>query len=151
MTGGALSAAEIDRLLREPIVARLATIGPDGYPHVVPVWTEWDGRHVWLVVRARARYVEHLRQDPRVALSVVRGDEAGTRVLVQGTAEIVAGPGPLAGRMLSVARRMAHRYEGEPGLAYVEESRSWPRCLVRIRPERITSWGGPDWHPRYRD
>jgi hypothetical protein len=51
--------------------------------------------------------------------------------------------------MLAIARRMADRYEGEAGLAYIERSRGWPRCLVRIEPERVRSWGAPDWHPRY--
>lgn len=150
MSGG-LTPDALDALLREAIVARLATIDDDGYPYVVPVWTEWDGTAMWLVARARSAYAAHLAARPKVALSVVRdGDPAETRALILGRAEVVAGPGPLAGEMEAVARRMARHYEGAEGERYIDASMSWPRILVRIVPERIRSWGDPDWHPRYR-
>jgi PPOX class probable F420-dependent enzyme len=147
---GALAGAEIDRLLRRPLIARLATVDPEGYPAIVPVWIEWDGDAAWLVVRAEARFVEDLRRDPRVGLSVVADDDSNLRVQIRGRATIVEGPGPLTGRMLDMARAMADRYEGPDGLPYIEESRDWPRCLVRIDPIRLVAWGSPDWHARYR-
>jgi PPOX class probable F420-dependent enzyme len=149
MAGG-LSEEELDELLRETIVGRLATIDAEGYPHIVPVWTYWDGRQVFLVARAKATYVENLRSRPRVALSIVRSDAADTRALIQGDAEIVDGPGPLEGRMLDIARDMAVRYEGPEGLDYIGESHDWPRVLVVITPRSVVTWGDPDWHPRYR-
>ena len=149
MSGG-LSPEALDALLREPIVARLATIDEDGYPYVVPVWTEWDGTAMWLVARARAAYVAHLAARPKVGLSIVRADMADTRVLILGRAEIVAGPGPLEGEMEAAARRMATRHEGADGERYIDESLVWPRVLVRIAPDRIRSWGDAGWHPKYR-
>jgi PPOX class probable F420-dependent enzyme len=145
-----LSPEELDALLREPIVARLGTIDADGYPIIVPIWTEWDGTAIWLVVRSKADYAANLRERPKVSLSVVRGDAADTRALILGRAEIVEGPGPLSGRLEAVARRMARRYEGETGDRYIDESLSWPRLLVRVVPQRIVSWGQAGWHPRYR-
>ena len=150
MTGGALTHEQLDALLRAPIVARLATTTDDGYPYIVPVWTEWDGEAAWLVIRAKSKFARHLVARPKVALSIVRPDNPDTRALILGRAEVVEGPGPLVGRTLEVARRMSHRYEGESGLAYVEVSRDWPRLLVRIVPEGIVSWATGDWHPRYR-
>ena len=147
---GRLTPVALDRLLREPIVARLGTVDADGYPIVVPVWTEWDGEAIWLVVRARADYAANLRERPKVGLSIVRADAADTRALVLGRAEIVAGPAPLSGRTEEIARRMAARYEGSAGDRYIDETLESPRLLVRIIPERIVSWGDPGWHPRYR-
>lgn len=148
MTGG-LDAAARDALLRQPIVGRLATIDDDGYPMIVPVWFDWEGTAFLIVARARSRYLAHLRRDPRVALSIVAPDDPDVRVHVRGRAAIIAGPGPLEGELLALARRLAERYEGPAGLDYIEASRAWERCLVRIDPERITSWASPDWHPRY--
>jgi PPOX class probable F420-dependent enzyme len=145
-----LSPEALDALLREPIVARLGTVDADGYPVIVPIWTDWDGEAIWLVVRARADYAANLQDRPKVGLSVVRADAADTRALILGRAEIVEGPGPLRGRAETIARRMAVRYEGPDGERYIDESREWPRLLVRIVPERIVSWGDPGWHPRYR-
>jgi PPOX class probable F420-dependent enzyme len=147
---GGLSPEALDLLLSEPIVARLATIDDDGYPYVVPIWTEWDGTAIWLVARARSAHAAHLALRPKVALSIVRPDSADTRALILGRAEVVAGPGPLAGEMEAFARRMARRYDGAAGDRYIDESLGWPRVLVRITPDRIRSWGDPGWHPRYR-
>ena len=146
---GALTRAQIDRLLRRPLIARLATVDPDGYPAIVPVWIEWDGVAAWLVIRAGSRFMEDIRRDPRVGMSVVADDDPNLRVQLRGRATIVEGPGPLAGTMLAIARAIADRYEGPDGLAYIEESREWPRCLVRIDPVRLLAWGSPDWHDRY--
>jgi PPOX class probable F420-dependent enzyme len=150
VSGGGLEPVALDALLRETIVARLGTIDDDGYPYVVPVWTEWDGSAMWLIARARAAYVGHLAARPKVALSIVRGDADDTRALLLGHAEIVAGPGRLEGEMEAMARRMARRYEGPDGDRYIDESLEWPRVLVRIMPDRIQSWGDPGWHPKYR-
>ena len=151
MTGGGLGPDALADLFARPVVGRLATLDVDGYPAIAPIWFEWDGTAIWIVARARSRYVEDIRRDARVALSVVDPDDPNVRAHVRGRAEVVVGPGPLAGETLQRARRLAERYEGAAGLAYIETSRAWARCLIRIVPDRLTSWGSPDWHPRYLD
>ena len=151
MTGGGLGPDALAVLLARPVVGRLATVDPDGYPAIVPIWFEWDGVAAWIVARARSRYVDDIRRDARVALSIVDPDDPDVRVHIRGRAEVVTGPEPLEGETLALARRLAERYEGAAGLAYLEDSRSWARCLIRIDPDRLTSWGSPDWHPRYLD
>ncbi|HEX5465305.1 MAG TPA: pyridoxamine 5'-phosphate oxidase family protein [Candidatus Limnocylindrales bacterium] len=151
-TQGALSPQERDALLREPIVAALGTIDDEGFPYVVNIWTEWDGESIWLLCRAKAAYVDHMRARPKVSILVARGDAAQTRVLVLGLAELVAGPAPLTAddRLREVATRMAVHYRGDAGARYIDESLAWPRTLFRIRPIRFRGWGHIDWHPRYR-
>jgi PPOX class probable F420-dependent enzyme len=146
---GGLSREETDALLRRPLLARLATIGADGYPSIAPVWHEWDGAVVWLLLRSAARLVEDIRRDPRVGLSIVDDADTDRRVQIRGRATIFEEPVPLQGRALDLARRMAQRSEGPPGLAYVERSMAWPRVLVRVDPVQLVTWGSPDWHHRY--
>jgi PPOX class probable F420-dependent enzyme len=147
---GALTSDEIDALLTRPILARLATIDDAGHPSIVPVWFEWAGGAFWVVGRAHARYIADLGARPQVGLSVVDDRDPDRRIQVSGRATIVAGPGPLDGEMLALARRLAERYEGPDGLEYIDESRDWPRVLVRIEPLATVSWGSPEWHGRYR-
>jgi hypothetical protein len=105
----------------------------------------------WIVARARASFVEDIRREPRVCLSVVADDDPDRRAQLFGRVEIVGEAGPLAGHALEIARSMARRYEGEAGPAYIDRSRQWERVLLRVRPQRIVSWSSPEWHPRYVD
>ncbi len=145
----ALTSSQVDELLSRPIVARLASVKPDGAPYVVPVWQHWDGSHMYIVPRARSRFVEFLKRDNRVAVSCADDSSPKQpRVLLEGTAEIVEGPVLMSGRLLEIAREMAHRYRGGPGLEYLESTMDKPRYLVRITPTKTTTWAG-SWHPRY--
>ena len=145
----ALTPREVDEFLATPVVARLAVVKPDGTPYLVPVWQHWDGGSMYIIPRARSRFVEYVRKEPRVAVSCADdvNPEHG-RVLIEGTAEIVEGPALITGRMLRIAREMAQRYGGKSGMAYLEGTMDKPRYLVRITPERMTTWKG-GWHPRY--
>src|SRR5512134_2351291 len=97
---GGLSDDEVTRFLGEPWNARIATVTPDGWPHVTPVWYEFlpEPRHVLVVGRERAEWVGHIRRTPRVAVHVADDAHAEhTRVLIQGVAEIMEGPVAPAG------------------------------------------------------
>ena len=152
---GGLTEAETATFLAEPWNARLATLGPDGWPYVAPVWYEFDpAAGVFLVVgRERAEWVGHVRANPRVALHVADDEHAEhTRVSVQGRAAIVEGPvAPAASpRLGPLTHRLSLRYLGPDGPTYAARTIARPRVLVEIRPERWLTWTGREWHPRYR-
>ena len=58
-------------LLRNPIVAHVATIGPDGEPQNNPVWFDWDGEHLKFSQTRTRQKLRNLERDPRIALSIV--------------------------------------------------------------------------------
>lgn len=152
---GGLADAELVAFLAEPWNGRIATLGPDGWPYVTPVWYEFDpAARVFLVVgRERAEWVADIRRDRRIAFHVADDVHAEhTRVLVQGHAEIVEGPvAPAASpRLLELTRRLSRRYLGPDGPAYAERTLGRPRVLVRLTPTRWRTWTGREWHPRYR-
>ena len=64
----------------------LATVRPDGRPHVMPVWGAWDGEHVRFSTAPRSRKARNLTADPRCTLTT---DVAQEPVVVEGTAELV--------------------------------------------------------------
>lgn len=143
-----LTAEEIDAFLAGPHTARIGTLRPDGRPYVNPVWQHWTGEVLYVIARERSAYVRNLQANPAVAVSVALDEAPFTRVLVEGKAE-VEGPRVLEGRFLEIAEQMAVRYMGERGPEYLEPTADRPRYLVRIRPEKITSWEGVEWHPKY--
>ncbi len=144
-----LTGEQVDDFLSSPVIARLATVKPDGAPYVVPMWQHWDGESIYMVPRARSRFVEYVRLEPRVAVSCADDlNPDHSRVLIEGNAEIVAGPIRMYGRMLEIAREMAHRYGGESGLNYLEGTIENPRYLLRVVPAKITPWTA-GWNERY--
>jgi PPOX class probable F420-dependent enzyme len=152
---GGLTDDEMAAFLAHPWNARIATVGSDGWPYVTPVWyqLERDSGSVLVVGRERAVWVQHIRDNPRVALHVADDAHAEhTRVLVQATAEVVEGPvAPRASaRLLELTHALSRRYLGPDGPGYAEKTIDRPRVLVRLTPVRWTSWTGREWHPRYR-
>jgi PPOX class probable F420-dependent enzyme len=58
-------------LFEKPALAHLATIMPDGTPHVTPVRVDYDGTHILInTVRGR-RKERNLRQRPQAGLTIV--------------------------------------------------------------------------------
>ena len=140
-----LSKAELDSFLQSGrLLLKLATLTRDGWPYVVPVWYEYDGTHFTLVARQRSRWVEYIRDDPRVSACIDTYDPPYTRVQVTGTAEIL----DEAYSWTGLQRAMDYLGD-EPGRTYFEQTKDIPRVLIRIVPESISSWAGRIWHPRY--
>jgi nitroimidazol reductase NimA-like FMN-containing flavoprotein (pyridoxamine 5'-phosphate oxidase superfamily) len=152
---GALTEPELLAFLAHPWNARIATVTPEGWPYVTPVWYEFDldARAFLVVGRERALWVGHIRDNPRVAFHVADDLHVQhTRALVQATAEIIEGPvAPRQSpRLLDLTHRLSLRYLGPNGPAYAERTLDRPRVLVRLTPVHWTSWTGGEWHPRYR-
>ena len=58
----------------------MATVQPNGAPYVVPLWYEYDADEgcLYIVARERSAYVEHIKHEPRVSVSIA-DDSAGNR------------------------------------------------------------------------
>jgi len=68
----------------------IATIRPDGSPHVTPVWIDYDGEYV-LVNSAHGRTkVINIERDPRATVTVLpAADQQAGYVMVSGAATLV--------------------------------------------------------------
>ncbi len=82
-----MHAAEIDRFLSGPWTASLACIRPDGRPHVIPVWQEWDGTCFYFLAFSGSQWAEYVMQNPNVSLTVDEPWQPLRRVTARGTAE----------------------------------------------------------------
>lgn len=149
---GPLTDAEKKELFSRPLLARLATVRPDGAPYVVPLWFQWDedDGSFWLVIREKARFVPNILKEPRVCLSIAADTPPYVRATIMGRAEIVATPGQ-SEQWMAIARRMTLRYVGDVDPGYFERTARYPRWLVRIVPYEITTWRGGGWSRFYTD
>jgi hypothetical protein len=144
-----LTKEEIFEFLSGPIVARIATVKEDGAPYIAPIWQYYDGEVMWVIPRERSVFVKHIRRNPRVAVSCAYDTAPWTRILIQGKAEIVEGPKPVEGLIAEIGKQMTVRYLGEHGAEYASLTWDRPRYLIKIIPEKITSWTGSEWANKY--
>jgi PPOX class probable F420-dependent enzyme len=116
--------------------AKLATVGPDGHPHVVPVWFVLDGEHLVVTTMSGSAKARHLARDPRVAVSVDDERPPFAFVALRGTATLHPKPADL----LDWTTRIAHRYTAGSDVDADELARRYAvidDLIVRIRIDRI--------------
>jgi PPOX class probable F420-dependent enzyme len=116
-------------------VARLATVRPDGAPHLVPVVFATSGDTVWLAVDAkpkrttRLQRLTNLRRDPRCALLADHYEEDWSRlwwVRADGVATVVDQPGPdHPGVAALVERHPQYRVQPPAGPLVVVRVQRW--------------------------
>ncbi len=91
-----MSKEEIDYFLDGRLIARLSTIGKDGFPNIAPVWYYWDGESIFFDLGVNRANTRNLRRDPRCAAVIdidnrpVSGmrDNFARAVLIRGNAEL---------------------------------------------------------------
>jgi len=69
-------------LLGSSIPARLAYVGTDDAPRVIPIAFQWTGEHVVMGTVPTSAKVRALRQRPRVAITIDTQDQWPPRVLL---------------------------------------------------------------------
>jgi uncharacterized pyridoxamine 5'-phosphate oxidase family protein len=70
----AMSAEEVDDFLSGRWVARLATIGRDGYPAVTPLWYLWDGQCLYFNIAKTRLSLRNLARNPRCSAVIDMDD-----------------------------------------------------------------------------
>ena len=144
-----LTRKEIKEFLAGAVVARVATVKPEGSPYVTPVWQHYNGKAIYFIPRKRSVFVKYIEANPHICISCALDGAPSTRVIFEGKAEILEGPTLMRGRTLRMARRMATRYLGKRGPEYLEPTRDRQRYLVRLIPDKVTSWEGVEWAAKY--
>lgn len=71
-------------LTKKKAFAQLATLMPDGSPHVSPVWFEYDGKNI-VINSAKGRVKDkNMRRDPRVGLDIVDPENPYRHLSIRG-------------------------------------------------------------------
>ena len=127
---------EIDEYLREPHLCDLATVRPDGSPHVAPVWHHFDGENLIVLAEDSAVKVRNIRREPRVAASIATHTSPYKAVIVNGVAALSYSNIP------EYVLTMAINYLGEEeGRAYTDKVVPETNFVViTITPTKIIGW-----------
>ncbi len=128
-----LTPREVDAFLSEPHIAVVATSGPAGKPHAMPIWYAWRDGKLLFHTGPDSKKLRNLRGNPRISVVVDTKVAPYKVVVIEGRATIAAGDPALA-------VEIAVHYLGEKlGRRYVEQS-GGPGSLVTVTPGKIISW-----------
>jgi hypothetical protein len=75
-------------LLHTNPLARLAYLGGDGYPRVIPIGFYWNGAQIIVCTATSAPKVRALARNPKVALTIDTSTQPPHVLLVRGTAQV---------------------------------------------------------------
>ena len=114
--------------------AKVATCGPDGRPHVAPVWFVLDGEDLVFTTGGDTVKGRNLRRDPRA--TVVVDDEAAPYAFVHIRGDVTLSED--ADDMLRFATAIGGRYMGADRADEFGRRNAVPQeLLVRLRPTRV--------------
>ena len=118
----------VKRLLEEPNLARLAYIGLDGRPRVVPIWFSAIDGDIIMVTGPKAEKARALAKNPAVAMTIDSAKPPYNVLLVDGDAVLE----PVEG-MAPEYRPIVERYLGPAAEAYLGQLLPRVKRQVRIR------------------
>ncbi len=122
-------------------VVMVATVGPNGAPHVVPLWFVWREDAVYASTRRPSRTWSNVEADPRVSLTVDVGrnwvEVAG--VVVEGRADLLPAEHP---DMRVPISAWHEKYRALlSGGGFLRFAEAVPHLgFLRVVPERLLSW-----------
>ncbi|MCB0137983.1 MAG: PPOX class F420-dependent oxidoreductase [Caldilineaceae bacterium] len=133
-------ASHVD-LLTGPYFAVLTTVAPSGQPENTVVWCSWDGEHVLVNTADGRRKPANVRNNPKVALTVIDPQDAFRWIDVRGeVAEIV--PDPEYANINAHAKLYAGVDEYYGGVSPIELKGKEDRIIFKIRPDRVLAFPG---------
>jgi len=135
-----MTTEECDAYLKKARTMTLCTIDKDGYPHAVAMAFMVKDGCVYMTSFRKAQKVVNARRNPKVAVMVESGikynDLRG--VMIRGRCEIIDD----ADEVWKVMRAIREFQEGgtPPPTNAVVQERAKKRSILKITPEKITSW-----------
>jgi PPOX class probable F420-dependent enzyme len=130
---------EVVELIRRPNPAVIATLRSDGSPRTVATWYDWEDEHVLLNMDASRLRLRFMRDDARVALTVLDAESWYRHVSLYGVVVRIE-----SDTELEDIDRLAVRYTGAPF-----SRRDAQRYSAWMQVETWHGWeGGQAWPPR---
>jgi PPOX class probable F420-dependent enzyme len=138
-----LTPDEQRELLESQRIVTVASLGRDGWPHLMPVWYVLRDGEIWVYTYAKSQKVRNLERDPRATLLVETGHEYSELrgVMIEAEAYISREHE----LVFDVAKELTVRYadgldsvEGDAAEALRAQAKK--RVAIRFVPRRTATW-----------
>jgi len=127
-----------DEFLKSQKILRLATIGKDKIPHIVPVWYIYSSKKIYIGTNTRTQKAKNLKKNKRIAFCVDVGINAPNIFGVNGkaTANLIIEKT----KVEKIAKKILLRYfknmNDKSAIELLEDT----NCIIEIIPEKFSIW-----------
>jgi PPOX class probable F420-dependent enzyme len=140
----AMSPEELRAFLDEERTVTCASIGPDGRPHLMPLWYVREGDEILCWTYGNSQKVKNLERLPQATLQVEAGEKYDELrgAMLECDVEIVRD----RERIVDIGVALTYRYGSVPpgtpdeSIRARAAQRGSKRVGLRFRPTRIVSW-----------
>jgi PPOX class probable F420-dependent enzyme len=138
-----LTEDERRELIERGRIVVVSSLGPRGWPHVMPLWYVPREGEVWVWTYAKSQKVRNLERDPRATLLIETGTEYNELrgVQIEAEAELIRD----TDRVVEFAKELTIRYS--EGISSVEgdaaaglEAQAPKRVAIHFHPRRVATW-----------
>jgi PPOX class probable F420-dependent enzyme len=136
-----MSAAEVAAFLEEQRVVSCASLGPRGWPHLMPLWYAVRDGRVWAWTYAKSQKVRNLERDPRATLQIEAGEvyQELRGVMIEARTEIHRDTDTVVEFGVELLTRYGGGAAGPEFMDFVRASAA-KRVALEFVPERTASW-----------
>ena len=133
----AMSDDEVAAFLERGRVVTVATVGRDGWPHLMPLWYVLREGEIWAWTYAKSQKVRNLERESRCTLQVEAGDgyDELRGVMIKAACAIHREPEVVA----AVGTELARRYGGDES-AHVTAAQASKRVALQFVTASVASW-----------
>lgn len=132
---------ELHRFLQDEKIVTVATIGPNGRPHLMPLWFVADGAVISAWTFGKSQKVKNLERRPQATLQVEAGEQYQELrgAMLECDVEIVRD----VEKVTRIGAAVSLRYAGVPVGGEIPDfvkAQAPKRVGLIFRPTRISSW-----------
>lgn len=115
------------------VFATVATVSPDGRPHLTIVWIKRDGNDLLFSTTVDRLQGKNIARDPRVTVMINPPESPYTYAEIRGTATITPDPAR------DLPNELSRKYTGQEYATFNPSSKDdGERIVVRITPTKVT-------------
>lgn len=137
-----MDSEQLAKFLAQANLLIVATINPEGYPHLTPVWYKFDDGVFYFSTTAERKKGRNLAKNKKVGFAIAPSELSYKAVVGYGDAEIIEDPkGEL---LIELGRKYLPPEKADnytKGILEAEIGKAH-RIIVKIKPKWLQSWSG---------
>lgn len=137
----AMTEEEVLSFLDEERIVTCATLGKDGWPHLMPLWYVVREGEIWAWTFAKSQKVRNLERDARATIQVEAGDQYHELrgVMMKTEVEVIREFDAIARLGEEITERYAGGGLDEQGRAFIA-AQAQKRVGLRFVPKETATW-----------